>query len=151
MAGAAVSSPNVGSLGTSSGEPLSRQEAVISQALADLPESAGDHILEEAVRNSPAVATRLQQHLEGLFHGNTHESTEGKQRAWKHYCLHMFGQNVPALEAMPWPPTESEWTSFVMHVRSIVASFQRMQNVVAQVCDVGCRYLRIRDIPYARG
>ena len=69
------------------------------------------HILEDAVRNSPAVASRLQQHLQGFFLEEHYDSTEGKQRAWKHYCLQMFGQKVPALEKMPWPPSEVQWMS----------------------------------------
>ena len=136
----APSSLNPGSLGASTGEPLASQEAVISEALSNLPEAAGEHIIEQAVRDSPAVAARLQQHVQGLFHGNTHESTDGKERAWKQYCLHMFGKVVPPLDEMPWPPSESQWTDFVVHVRSIVSSHLRMQNVVAHVCDVGSRY-----------
>ena len=128
---------------TSGGELLSNQEAVISQALSELPEAAGQHILEAATRNGD-VAVRLHQHLEGMFHGNTAESTDGKQRAWNHYCLYMFGQKVPPLDEVPWPPTESEWIAFVMHVRSIVASFLRMQNVVAHVCDMGSRHFGSR-------
>ena len=97
----APSSLNPGSLGASTGEPLASQEAVISEALSYLPEAAGEHIIEQATRDSPAVAARFKQHVQGLFHGNTIENTDSKERAWKHYCLHIFGKLVPPLDEMP--------------------------------------------------
>ena len=85
-------------------------------------------------------AVALKAHVDSLFLGNTEEGTRLKVGDWTLYCRLMYGDRIPEILDVVWPPQPECWVRFLVEARLQVSTYKRFQGVVGNVCEVANRF-----------
>lgn len=107
------------------------------QSLVD--ESHGILLAHKQDKSSNTAET-MRARVDAIFQCNTEEGTKTKTRDWRTYANFMYGQDIPEVHDVSWPPSQDKWVDFLVHARSVVLSYPRFQGMVGNVCEAANRF-----------
>ena len=81
--------------------------------------------LRSAVQQVPGLRSAILEHHENVFACATEAGSRQKERDWLTYLHVSYGQEIPALASVSWPPSLNAWKQFLVDGRLRVSSHER--------------------------